>query len=283
MSPCSPWNRSPGRATPSSSAAAARITLNVDPGSNGSVTARLRRSSSVAVEKRFGLNVGRMATARTSPVRGSMATAMAAFARVRRQAASTSRSAMYWSVVSMVSTIPCPGRARLEHGRGRRKLAAERVALHDGAAFLAGQVPVPCLLDPAEAAPVHPLEPDDVSGQLAGRVEPQALLDEAERRLLEVPHRLGQRRRQPALDEEEPLRGQEALFGSPRASRPAPEPAAPPAAWRRRCARAGRRATRPARTRPAAGPPGRGWGPAWGRGGWSSRAGPRPAANTPRA
>ena len=93
--------RSVGRTTPSSSAAAARITLNVEPGSKGSVTARLRRSSSVAVAKLFGLKVGRIASARISPVRGSIATAIAAFARVRRHAASTSFSAMYWSVASM--------------------------------------------------------------------------------------------------------------------------------------------------------------------------------------
>ena len=34
---------------------------------------------------------------------------MAALERVRRQAPSTSRSAMYWSVASMVSVTPWPG------------------------------------------------------------------------------------------------------------------------------------------------------------------------------
>src|SRR3989304_4115243 len=63
--------RSSGRTTPSSSAAAARITLNVEPGSKGSVTARLRQwSFDGASRKVFGLNVGRVAAARTAPGRG---------------------------------------------------------------------------------------------------------------------------------------------------------------------------------------------------------------------
>src|SRR5205823_4984632 len=67
--------RSLGRTTPSSSAAAARITLKVEPGSNGSVTARLRQESlDRAARRTFGLNVGRMAMASTSPVRGSRTT-----------------------------------------------------------------------------------------------------------------------------------------------------------------------------------------------------------------
>ena len=41
-------------------------------------------------------------------MRGSIATAIADLARVRRHAASTSFSARYWMVASMVSTIPCP-------------------------------------------------------------------------------------------------------------------------------------------------------------------------------
>ncbi len=87
------------------------ITLNVEPGSKGSVTARARRSSSVAALKAFGLYVGRIAMARISPVRGSIATAIAALARVRRHAASTSFSARYWMVASMVRTRPCPATA----------------------------------------------------------------------------------------------------------------------------------------------------------------------------
>ncbi len=55
IAPFSPKIRSVGRTTPSSSAEAAMITLKVEPGSNGSVTARTRRSSSVAVAKAFGL------------------------------------------------------------------------------------------------------------------------------------------------------------------------------------------------------------------------------------
>ena len=43
MLPFSAQIRSSGRTTPSSRAAAARMTLKVEPGSNGSVTARLRQ------------------------------------------------------------------------------------------------------------------------------------------------------------------------------------------------------------------------------------------------
>ena len=79
--------------------------------------APLRRRSPCA--NAFGLNVGRMARARISPVRGSIMTAIAALERVRRQAASTSFSARYWSVASMVSAMPWPGTDGLEHGRAR--------------------------------------------------------------------------------------------------------------------------------------------------------------------
>ncbi len=61
------------------------ITLNVEPGSKGSVTARLRQASDDGTSRNaFGLNVGRIAIARTSPVRGSRTTAIAAFEWVRR-------------------------------------------------------------------------------------------------------------------------------------------------------------------------------------------------------
>src|SRR5207245_388810 len=110
MLPFSAQMRSSGRTTPSSRAAAARITLNVEPGSNGSLTARLRQWSRDGTSRNvFGLNVGRIASASTSPVRGSSTTAIAALAWVRRQAASSSRSARYWIVRSSVSITPCPG------------------------------------------------------------------------------------------------------------------------------------------------------------------------------
>src|SRR5207245_10083134 len=62
IAPFSPKNRSSGLTTPSSSAAAARITLKVEPGSNGSVTARLRQSSRDGTSRTvFGCHVGRLA------------------------------------------------------------------------------------------------------------------------------------------------------------------------------------------------------------------------------
>ena len=61
------------------------MALNVEPGSKGSVTARLRQASDDATSRNvLGLNVGRTAIARMSPVRGSSTTAIAAFAWVRR-------------------------------------------------------------------------------------------------------------------------------------------------------------------------------------------------------
>src|SRR5438874_264457 len=53
--PFSAQMRSSGRTTPSSSAAAARITLNVDPGSNGSVTARVTAHDGAARRAGEGL------------------------------------------------------------------------------------------------------------------------------------------------------------------------------------------------------------------------------------
>ena len=85
IAPFSPLIRSSGRTTCSSSAAAARIALKVEPGSKGSVTARLRQwSADGTFRKVFGLNVGRIAIARMSPERGSSTTTIAAFACVRR-------------------------------------------------------------------------------------------------------------------------------------------------------------------------------------------------------
>ena len=106
IEPHSPKIRSSGLTTPSSSAAAAMMILKVEPGSNGSDTARLRISSFFASANVLGLNVGRIATARTSPVFGSITTAMAALLLVRRYAASISRSATYCILVSSVSITP---------------------------------------------------------------------------------------------------------------------------------------------------------------------------------
>ncbi len=84
IEPHSPKIRSSGFTTPSSSAAAAMMILNVEPGSNGSVTARLRICSGCASPNVLGLKVGRIATASTSPVFGSITTAIAALLLVRR-------------------------------------------------------------------------------------------------------------------------------------------------------------------------------------------------------
>ena len=58
----------------SSKAAEAVTTLNVDPGSYRSWTARFRSRSGVEARNAFGLKVGSLASANTSPVRGSSIT-----------------------------------------------------------------------------------------------------------------------------------------------------------------------------------------------------------------
>src|SRR5438067_489507 len=69
-----------GETSRSDSAAATVTTLNVDPGSYVSVTARLRWRSSGAIGKRFASYPGWTAIARIAPVRGSRTIAVALFA-----------------------------------------------------------------------------------------------------------------------------------------------------------------------------------------------------------
>ena len=109
-------------------------------------------------------------------MRGSIATAIADLARVRRHAASTSFSARYWMVASIVSMMPCPATEGLSTIGRAGDLAAERVALHHRAPLDAGQVRVPRLLDPGEALALGALEAHELGGQLAVRVEAQAVL-----------------------------------------------------------------------------------------------------------
>ena len=143
-------------------------------------------------------------------MRGSIMTAMAALERVRRHAASTSFSAMYWSVASMVSAMPCPGtealrtigapvtsRPRASRSTRARPSAPARCASHTCST-------------PPRPLPSSPSKPIDVGGQLTARVEPQALLEEAQARRVELPHRLRHGGRQLALDPDEPLGGIEA-------------------------------------------------------------------------
>ena len=59
----------------------------VEPGSNVSVSARLRICSRATLSRRFGLYVGQLASARTSPVCASRTTRPPAFALLRSTAA----------------------------------------------------------------------------------------------------------------------------------------------------------------------------------------------------
>src|SRR5712664_3049432 len=177
--PFSAQIRSSGRTTPSSRAAAARITLKVEPGSKGSVIARLRQTSREGTSRNaLGLNVGRRASASTSPVRGSMAIAMAALACVRRE------------------------------GLLDRDLTAQRVAPHDRPTRGAGQRVVPRALHALEAA-VHALEAEHVRRQLAVGIEAQRLVQEPEPRLAERAHPRDDGRRELAPQPDEGLAGGE--------------------------------------------------------------------------
>ena len=62
------WITVSGRILPASSAAAIVNGFSVEPGSNTSVSARLRMRSRATLSRRFGLYVGQLASARISPV-----------------------------------------------------------------------------------------------------------------------------------------------------------------------------------------------------------------------
>ena len=81
---------------PSWSAAATVTSLNVEPGSYVSVTARFRRRSARVFGKRLALKRGAVAIARISPVRGSMTTAVAERALQRRTVSARTSSAFAW-------------------------------------------------------------------------------------------------------------------------------------------------------------------------------------------
>ena len=70
--PASVWITVSGRTLPASSAVAIVNGFIVEPGSNVSVSARLRIRSRATLLRRFGLYVGQFASARISPVFASM-------------------------------------------------------------------------------------------------------------------------------------------------------------------------------------------------------------------
>src|SRR5919197_1382086 len=109
---------SSARSTPASRAPATAKTLNVDPGSNVSRTARLR--SGAPERGAFGLKVGALARASTSPVRGSIATSMPAAAHRAGELAPVERA---------------PGRERPHRGR----LGGGDAALQPGELSAAGE------------------------------------------------------------------------------------------------------------------------------------------------
>src|ERR1043165_8531921 len=100
-----------GVATPSSIAEAAVTILNVDPGSYVSLTPRLVQASRLYFGYSFGLNVGKLAIPKISPVEGDIAIREIPFGRVLAAAAATSFSRMYWIFSSMVVIRFSPGNA----------------------------------------------------------------------------------------------------------------------------------------------------------------------------
>ncbi len=85
-----------------------------DPGSQGICTAilvwRAAASSGVGVSRR-GSNVGRLASARISPLRGSMTTTVPLSAPDSRMPSARKRSASYWMTRSIDSVTFRPGTA----------------------------------------------------------------------------------------------------------------------------------------------------------------------------
>ena len=104
----------------------------------------------------------------------------------------------------------------LDHLGRARDLAAEGVAPDEGPPLRAREVRVPRLLDARQALAVHALESHHVGGELPVRIQAHALVDEAERGLVEAAHRLDRVGRQAALDEDEALGRVEALGDLPR-------------------------------------------------------------------
>jgi hypothetical protein len=175
------------------------MALNVEPGSNGSVTTRLRQASDERTSRNaFGLNVGRTAIARMSPVRGSITTAIApergvdlALGDVLDRAVDRQHHAL-------------AGLGLLEHVL-LGDFAAKRVAAGDRLARDACQIRVEGALDTLQPT-LGALEAEHVRRQLAVGVETQRLGQEAEPGLAQCLHLLGDRRRQLAAQPDERAR-----------------------------------------------------------------------------
>src|SRR4029450_1381844 len=90
-----------GVTTPCWRAAAAVIVLLVEPGSNTSAVARFLRASGVLGAIRLGAEVGMLAMARTSPLRGLITTTEPALALCSRTARYRACSVTYWRCWAM--------------------------------------------------------------------------------------------------------------------------------------------------------------------------------------
>ena len=164
-----------GRTAPLSSAAAIVNGFSVEPGSNTSVSARLRILSRATLLRAFGLYVGQLASARISPLCASRITSPPAFARFASTAAFNSRNARYWrraSIASARSRPACGARMRLD-------VLDDFAAAVDDHAPAAGLAAEPFLLRELDAFlpdVVVAGEADDVARHLACRIEAPVLV-----------------------------------------------------------------------------------------------------------
>ena len=158
-------------------AAEAVTTLNVDPGSYRSWTARLRRANSVASRYSFGSNVGSLASARISPVCGIHDDGRAADGAVVKD---TGMQLPLGDVLQELVDGQFDGRSggwrTLESVEGM----APRVGLHEHLAVFAADLRVVRGLEAIQALAVDADESEHVRGELLVRILAMAFLDEAD-------------------------------------------------------------------------------------------------------
>ena len=165
--------------------------MNVEPGSNWSVTARLRHCSRggemvrVRIERRPHRHRQDLARPR---IHGEDHAALGA-RRPPRGVQLALGQVLHGGIEGQDE--PGARRGRLENGRLSRHLAPERVALHQRQPGLPGQGLVVRQLDPLEPPVVPAHEPEHVGRQVAAGVEPERLGHRADPRQPEGADGLG--------------------------------------------------------------------------------------------
>ncbi len=147
-------------------------TLPVLPGSYGSVSGRLPRSAAGADPGRLASNVGAVAIASSSPLRGSRTMTVPLSDRVDATALAIAFWATYWMSRSIVSAHVLTGHRLALGGHPARDPAAAGAQLVGRGAVAAGQHVVQRVLQPAEAGAVSADVADDVRADVPGRDRP---------------------------------------------------------------------------------------------------------------